>query len=284
MLRFDPLHGGNLMTRVRFTEFLTLLVALLLSGCVSGYQQFYKPVREATPEVIARTRVGPPPANPIVERAQPASPETITNAYTRRGYAVIGHASFNSGRRESDEAAIQQGRDVGADLVLILNPRYTGSVTTSIPITTPTTSTAYSSGSATAYGAGGPVTVLGSGTTTTYGTSTTYVPMTVHRSDYAAVYFVKRKWMLGASLRDLNDDERQELQTNRGVIVRAIVDSSPAYNADILVGDVIVAVGGAAVSDQRSLDALLEPHRGREVKVTVLRRGQRIENSVNLNP
>jgi membrane-associated protease RseP (regulator of RpoE activity) len=270
------------MTFVRFAGIVAPFIASVLGGC-SGYQQFYRPVPGITPEVIARFRVSPPPATPIVERLQPASPEEIQKVYTRRGYVVIGHSSFNSGTSESDESAIEQGRAVGADLVLIMSPRYTGSVTTSVPITTPTTSTSYSSGTATAYGPGGPVTAYGSGTTTTYGSTTTYYPVTVHRTDYAAVYFIKRKWIFGANLRNLDDSERQELQTNRGAVVRVVVDGSPAYNADILPGDVIVAVGGAAVSDWASVGALLEPYRGREVQVSVLRRGQRIEKAVQLS-
>src|SRR5690242_11140832 len=56
---------------------------------------------------------------------------------------------------------------VGADLVVILNPRCTGSTTSSVPITTPSTSTSYSTGTATAFKPGGPATVFGSGMTTT---------------------------------------------------------------------------------------------------------------------
>jgi len=113
--------------------------------------------------------------------------------------------------------------------------------TSTATVTTPTTTTSYSTGTATAYGSRGPVTAYGSGTTTTYGSTTNYVPITVQRVDYGAVYFVKQRFGLGVFIRDLNDSERQDLQTNRGVAVRLVVDDTPAYNADILVGDVITA-------------------------------------------
>lgn len=272
------------MTQRPMIGVLPPLLALILAGCVSGYQQFYKPAQGSTPQGIAAVRVGPPPAQPIIERAQPSDPDTILAAYARRGYIMIGQSMFNSGRPESDENAIQQAKDVGADLVLILNARYTGSVTSSIPITTPTTTTSYSSGTATAYGAGAPVTAFGSGMTTTYGTTTTYVPMTVHRSDYGAVYFVKRRFTLGAYLRDLNDTERQELQTNRGAVVRLVVDGSPAFNSDILVGDYIAAIDGEAVLSAQTFGELLGARRGKSVSLILIRRGQRIEKSVQLNP
>jgi hypothetical protein len=259
------------------------LLALMLAGCTSGYKQFYQQAQGATPEVVASRRASPPPAVPIVERSQPGDGQTILDAYGKRGYVMIGQSMFNSGRRESDDAAVRQAQDVGADLVLILNPRYTGSVTSSVPITTPTTSTSYSTGSATAYGAGGAVTAYGSGTTTTYGSTTNYVPMTVHRSDYGAVFFVKQRFGLGVYMRDLNDSERQELQSNKGAAVRLVVDGTPAFDADLLIGDVITAIDGVSVSNAKAFSDLLLERRGRLVSISVIRRGQRIEKSVRLN-
>ena len=119
----------------------------------------------------------------------------VLDAYAKRGYVQIGNAMFNSGRDEPETAAVHQGQKVGADLVLILNPKYTGSVTSSVPITTPTTNLSYTSGTATAYGSGGTVTAYGNSTTTTYGTTTNYVPITVNRSDYGAVFFVKQRFL-----------------------------------------------------------------------------------------
>lgn len=262
----------------------SLALALLLSGCASGYKQFYQPSQGITPDQIAARRPGPPPPVPSVERAQPADSQVILDAYAKRGFVMIGHSLFNSGRPESEESAIDQGREVRADLVLILNPRYTGSVTASVPITTPTTTTSYSTGSATAYGARGPVTAYGSGTTTTYGSTTSYVPVTVHRMDFGAIYFAKQRFGLGVFVRDLNNSERQELQTNRGVAVRVVVDDTPAFNADILVGDVITAIDGVAVASTRGFNEVARNYAGKVVSLSIIRRGQRIEKSVQINP
>ena len=122
-----------LITRPALAASVALVIAL--TGCASNYQQFYKAM--ATPEVIAASRAEPFNGNPIVERRSPGDPKQILDAYSQRGYVQIGNSLFNSGRNESEENAIQQARAIGADLVLILNPNYTGSTTSSVPITTP---------------------------------------------------------------------------------------------------------------------------------------------------
>lgn len=263
---------------------LALLVAPLLHGCASGYKEFYRPAQGATPELIAARRVSPPPATPIVERSPPDDPQRVLDAYSKRGYAMIGNSSFNSGRAEPEDAAVRQAQQVGADLVLILNPKYTGSVTSNLPFTTPTTSTSHSTGMATAYGPGGSVTAYGSGTTTTYGSTTTYVPVTVNRSDYGAVFFVKHRLGFGIFSRDLSDAERQEYQSNKGAVVRLVIDNTPAFNADILVGDVVTSIDGVAVATSIAFGELLRERSGKLIALSIMRKGNRIEKSIQLNP
>lgn len=262
----------------------SIVLALILYSCASGYKTFYKPTRGLSPEVVATRRVAPPPATPIVEYTQPGNPHVILDAYAKRGYVMIGNSMFNSGKTESEDSAIRQAQEVAADLVLILNPKYTGSVTSSVPITTPTTTTSHSTGTATAYGPRGTATAYGSGTTTTHGTTTNYVPITVHRTDFGAVYFVKQKFNLGILLRELSDSERQDLQSNKGVAVKVVVDGTPAFNADILIGDIITMIDGAVVTNAQSFIQLLRERKGKRIKLSIIRRNQRIEKEIQLTP
>ncbi|MBB6598235.1 PDZ domain-containing protein [Luteimonas sp. MC1825] len=257
--------------------------SLLLVSCASGYSSFYTPATGATPDAIASYRAAPPPAMPLLERSSPGDPEAILAAYAKRGYVMIGHSMFNSGTNESESSALKQGKSVGADLVLVLNPQYTGSISSSIPLTTPTTTTSYTTGTATAYGSGGTVNAYGNSTTTTHGSKTTYIPMTVHRSDYGAVYFIKQRFNFGAFVRDLNDAERQALETNQGVVVLTIVDDTPAFRADILPGDVIIAFDGARVPNQDGFGKMTEERKGKLVTVALVRNGQRLEKAVQVN-
>lgn len=255
------------------------LLAAALAGCASGYSQFYTAVPGATPEIIAEARAAPPPTNPIVERAA-NFPDP--QQYANLGYSAIGYSSFNSGRNEPENNAIAQGKKVGADLVVIVNPSYTGSVTSQLPVTTPTTSTSYTTGSATAYGSGGSVTAYGNSTTTTYGSRTTYIPMTVHRRDFGAMYFVKLSYIFGVNWRDLSNDERSVLQSNSGVYVTSVVNDSPAYLNDVLVGDIITEIDGKPIYGQQVASDALAQKRGQDIDLTIFRNGQLIEKKVLL--
>lgn len=257
-------------------------LVLAIGGCASGYQQFYRPIPGVTPERVAMLREGPAPSTPAVERSQPRNDSALIDAYIRRGYNPIGYSSFTSGRAESELNAIQQAKEVGADLVLIFDPKYVGSTTTSIPITVPTTSTAYTNSSATAFGAGGTVTAFGNATTTTYGTTTNYIPLTINRSSYGAIFFIKRHYSLGLATRDLNDNERRMLQTNKGVVIRVVVDGTPAFDADLLVGDIITSVDGLVVSNVTAFDSLMGERKGKTVSIRFIRGTQAMEKTVKI--
>src|SRR2546428_759632 len=59
---------------------------------------------------------------------------------------------------------------------------------------------------------------------------------------------------------------------------RCVVDGTPAYDADILVGDVITAVDGVSVSSSRALGDLLRERR-EKLSLSIFRRGQRLEKT-----
>jgi S1-C subfamily serine protease len=94
---------------------------------------------------------------------------------------------------------------------------------------------------------------------------------------------VKLRVSFGVNIRDLNDAERQELQTNQGVVVMAIVDDSPAFKADVLAGDVIAAIDGVQVPNVEGYKQVMAERKGKEITVTLIRRGERITKTVQLN-
>jgi len=261
---------------------LIVAAAVMLVGCATGYKDFYRPLPNATPDMIAKSRSAPPPAEPAVDHTG-LTGKALGDAYGAQGYAVIGYSSFNSGHKESDSNAVQQGKKVGADLVVISNPQYTGTQSSVIPIVTPTSSTSYTSGSATAYGSGGTATAYGSATTTTYGSQTNFIPISTNRYDYLAVYLVKSKVTLGLRTVDLTSEQRQELQSNHGVMVTVVITGSPAYDADILVGDFVLAMDGTPVAGAAGYSDLIRQKAGKLVSVTIYRHGQTFAKDIQLH-
>lgn len=256
-------------------------VVLILAGCVNSYSKFYSALPGAAPDVIAKIRASSPPSTPIVEHS-PSVPSP--DQYVARGYAAIGYSSFSSGTTESEDDAIAQAKKVGADLLVIVNPSYAGSVTSQVPITTPTTTTSYTTGSATAYGSGGYATAYGNSRTTTYGTSTTYVPMTVNRYNYGAVYYIKRTYIFGANFRDLTNDERKNLLSNSGVFITSIVNDSPAFRNDVLAGDILVKIDGQRLYGKEEFSEALANKHGKMTSFTIFRNGEFIEKNIKLLP
>lgn len=255
----------------------TLLgVGALLSaaGCANGYREFYTPAADVRPEAISSIRVSAPPPIPAIERALFSDRDALMAKYRKRGYLVIGESSFNTGERVSDDQALKQGQAVGADLVLIFLPQYTRSVTSSKPLTTPTMNTSYTTGP------GGLVPPYSNATTGAYGRNTTYVPFTADHYDYGAIYFVKRRLRIGAFVRNLNELERQLLQTNQGVVVMTIVNDSPAYKADILPGDMITAMDGERVTNHEGFTRMAAERKGRMIIFSLVRQGRVIEKSL----
>lgn len=101
-------------------------------------------------------------------------------------------------------------------------------------------------------------------------------------SVYGAGYFVKMRYRFGAQYRDLSEGERRQLQTDRGVYVTSVVDSSPAHDADILPGDVILAVDGQPPNGEAGLSTLIDDDRGQTVEMTIVRSGKVLSKRVSI--
>lgn len=253
----------------------------LLAGCVSGYQQFYRPNPGVTAEMVATHRAAPAPAVPLVDHVGSYSPQMV-NAYESNGYFPVGYSDFTTGMRQFGDGALAQGQKVGADLVVEIDPKYAGQVSTVLPITTPTTSTSYTSGTATAYGPYGSATAYGNATTTTYGTQTNYVPVTIQRVEYGAIYFVKVKTGWGVLATMLSDAQRQELQSNHGLNINVVVRGSAAFESDILPGDILLTMAAEQVSMPADLHNIESRHLGQTVTVSLYRGGQIITKQTTL--
>jgi hypothetical protein len=245
-----------------------LAIALLVSACANPYSQFYR----GTPD--ARLR---PDYLPTTDELKIYSTNDMARdikTLMRKGFLPIGESSFNAGTGSVSRAQLRKhAQKIGAHAVLI-SSRFTHSVSGAIPLAVPTTTTSYSTGTGTAYGPRGSITAYGTGSTTTYGTETTWVPYTVNRADFNAVYFVKAKAQVGIFAEALDDETRRRLETNSGVRVGVVAEGSPAFEADVLPGDILILFGGQAVRSVEHYHELLRQFTGNSVELVLNRDGR----------
>jgi len=162
----------------------------------------------------------------------------------KRGFAPIGYSLFTTGNSKTKDAE-RLANKLKARYYIALT-ELTSSYTTSVPLTVPTTTTSNTTGNVSVFGSGGYNSGTYSGTTTTYGSRTTYFPMTVSRFSKLGIYFAEMPRIgTGIYPRELNADEISKYETQRGFVVIFTRDGSPAYEANLLPGDVIIKVNGA---------------------------------------
>ena len=139
-----------------------------------------------------------------------------------------------------------------------------------MPVTTPT----YNSG--TIYGSGGGMASY-SGTSYT----TNYVPYNVTRYDYLATYWVKgTPPRTGIYYEDLNDELRKKVESNKGIYILAVVKGSPAFNSDLLAGDIIRRVNGTEVVDRKHFENWLDETNPSVIEFEIYRNGETILKKV----
>jgi hypothetical protein len=219
---------------------LLLMLVGVLSGCVNGYQQVYKPVTTASDQAALILLVkGQEPV--VVE-----SPDFAAGLHQAlsKGYSLLGTSSFN-GRLEPLRNAVEFGKSIGATYILVSH-QYTGTVEIhsleSVPVSTTvsTTGTTNKDGKSSNY----------KQSTTT--TTETLVPVTTTEQHFnmTAAFMAKPKEpsKFGIGFRGLDPELRKKLQRNTGVVAVVVVENSPAFNANIMEGDIITAVNDVAIS------------------------------------
>lgn len=76
----------------------------------------------------------------------------------------------------------------------------------------------------------------------------------------SAVYFVKsnQKLKFGVQLKDLTLSQRSKLRRNQGAVITIVFDNSPAYQADLKQGDVLIKVDGKTVENSKHASVLMQ--------------------------
>jgi hypothetical protein len=243
-------EGGTLpfrgdMMRVKLVA--ALSSASLLAGCAtSNVAQFYQPVPH-------RSATAPVNVDPEFKRSSGNMVEDVASEATN-GYELVGYSAFN-GPEASKIAENAQAKQVGATIV-IYGAKYVETVNTG---------------------------AIGSTTFTKYGAFSLAIPTSVRKYDQISLFFVKAPRIgLGTYMQALKSEEHAKIGTNKGMRIMATVKGSPAFNADVLPGDILLAINDKPVFDGDSLHSAAEAAYGSQAKLSLLRDGQPVEKTVAL--
>jgi len=253
----------------------------ILTGCANNFSKFYRDGFANSP--------GGRPENVEFYSGKPklmqgGNPQEDATRMIENGYVRVGVSSFNSGSGPADDA-ISVARNNGAEFVIYYS-KYTRTVSGNIPYTVQNpnqTKTSYGSGNI--YGSGGSATYNSTTTTTVPGGYTTYeIPYSVDRHDFLATYWSKNNRIrFGTLVKDLPDDIKQGLERNKGAIVDIVVKNSPAFNADVLKGDILTKMDGQEIFDAKDFLNKLKTKSGERVEIEIIRNGSLRVIQVKLN-
>jgi serine protease Do len=270
-----------------------LFSAVLLSGCATNnFSKFYTDRTAGVPPAVLSQRLRPYSGSTQIVRSDDL--QIQYQQFLRRGFVALGESSFEGSGKNTEEQLTEQGKAVGADVVLYTN-RYQGSEQRNIPLLqynpgqTSTTSTQSTTNAnvRTNYGtsAYGTANTTGNSTTTTPGTYSTHVvPITVHRYGHSAIYMRKAKAaILGTNVANLPDDIRRTLKRNTGVLVQVVVDDTPAFRANVVPGDILIRIDDTSIDSSEDFMQKLPLFASKDCVLTVLREGNEVKIPVKLN-
>jgi len=271
----------------------------LLAGCVgparpgiNPFKQFYQDNTRQMP-LSTQQRLIPASGPPQIEIVARPQLDAAVRRMGEQGFIQIGFAGFD-GPPASREQLMEQALEVGAQAVTSTGEyaRTAEGLRPSLSFQPGQTYTTQEQGSITAntLGAGNPGygygSYSGSSTTTTPGSfQTQYTPYQVPIYSQGAIFWRKLKpGILGAGLLPLPDELRAKLQRNTGVFIPSILEGGPAFNANVMRGDVIIEFADKPISTVQELTDLLPTLAGQTVKITVIRGSETKVLELHLNP
>jgi len=233
---------------------LLAVLTIVLSACAANpFTEFYRGTSDARkfPSYV------PVPGDIKIYSSD--NFERDVQELTRKSYSVVGRSSFSAASNTATDAQLrEQARKIGAQVVLI-RPGYTRTTYGALPLTSPAA-------------------------TATSGTQALLMPSAMPSTDLAAVFLVKIFPRVGLSPGVLDDQTRRRLNRNGGIKVLEVVEGSPAFNANVLPGDVLLAIGTNRIQFVEQYLQLLNEYQGSTVPFTFDRNGTLIEKRILIRP
>jgi S1-C subfamily serine protease len=89
--------------------------------------------------------------------------------------------------------------------------------------------------------------------------------------------------VLGVHVRDPNSQEKSDAGTNRSAIIATSVRGGPAYKADLVAEDLVLAVNNEGVDGIINLVEKIKKFRGQLTTFKILRKRKTIHKQIQLN-
>ncbi len=272
---------------------LLVLCLLVLTGCQNGFSSFYHPNFDPKnlPPGLASSDLKYLDQNETPQIFSSNDLPRDVKIARSKYWLAIGYSSFNGAMGTQDQV-IRQAKALGASMVLVTS-QFTENRTITTPLFIPNNQTTYYNGTTNGqiYGNNGNSANYNSnttGTATTYGT--TVVPLTSVQARYnqAAVYFVRytKQFKFGISTVPFTPELRAQYERNTGALVEIVFENTPAFNANILPGDIITELDGKVVENEIQFSKVFfdaHPANGL-LPVKILRNGNEKTINVQLAP
>ncbi len=88
---------------------------------------------------------------------------------------------------------------------------------------------------------------------------------------------------MGIHFDNLTDELRRKVESNKGVYIVVVVKDSPAFNADLLKGDIIRKFNNIEVASGSHFTNLIAENRDKQIELEIFRNGKAIVKQIRLN-
>jgi membrane-associated protease RseP (regulator of RpoE activity) len=254
-------------------------IAVLASGCVNPYIRNYQPA-EIKNLRFEKTTLLAPSGEPRLVTSEDLKGDALK--MRENGYVLLGRSKFQAAPVD-EKLALAQARKIGAEVVMVSH-KFVQTKSETLPMSTwiPGQEVDQTEHVVVQNGKDQPKVIDHTTTTFTQGEyQTAYVEQSTDYFDYSASFWAKGKApTFGVNVKALDDQTKSELGTNKGVLVRVVVKDSPAFEADILQGDVLLGFGDTEIRDPDQFFSLVEQNHGKTVSVLLYRNGQNLTKDI----
>ena len=217
-------------------KYFIISLAFLLCGCANLYKKYYTPVIPVDKEEWVKA------FQPVfLKKNEKPKIYTVSNIdqtlreYEAKHYVIIGYSNFIA-TFESTNNLLQTAKQKKATLVI----------------------RGYKHKYSSVYG--------GKYYTSSY--------QMYHQFAYFLIK-VKKKFDLGFQYADLTEKDRMQYKSNTGSIITLVYQDTPAFNANLVRGDIIISCGKQKVQNSADLFKAIINHKGKKgVVLKILRNGK----------